>query len=286
VRLGTGVLTLLAMLAFAANSLLCRAALERGVIDAFSFTALRLSSGAILLMMLLWLPPRRRLSGSLPMAAMLFLYMLGFSLAYRSLSAATGALLLFGAVQLTMLGAAFRGGERFGPRRWAGFLLAIGGMVYLLLPGLTAPDPLGAALMVIAGLAWGAYSLLGRGSADALADTAGNFLLATPAALLVLGLAPVFGSEPLHLEPAGIALAIASGAVASGVGYVLWYAALPSLGAGRGATVQLSVPILAALGGVFLLSEPLTMRLFVAGAATLGGVWLALRHEPQLEETV
>jgi drug/metabolite transporter (DMT)-like permease len=283
-RLNTGVLTVLAMLAFAANSLLCRAALERELIDAFSFTVLRVSSGAGLLLLLLWLPPRRRLSGSVPMALMLFLYMLGFSLAYRSLTAATGALLLFGAVQLTMLAAAFRGGERFGPRRWAGFVLAVGGMVYLLLPGVAAPEPLGATLMVIAGLAWGAYSLLGRGSADPLADTAGNFLLAMPAAFLALALAPVTGAGPLFVEPAGALLAIASGALASGIGYVLWYAALPALGAGRGATVQLSVPVLAALGGVAFLAEPLTTRILVAGAATLGGVWLALRRDPVTKE--
>ncbi len=274
----TGVLTILAMIAFAANSLLCRAALASGAIDAASFTLVRVVSGAVLLALLLLWPPRRRLSFRLPMALMLFIYMLGFSLAYESLSAASGALLLFGAVQLTMLGWALRSGERFDGLRWLGMALAFGGLVYLLLPGVSAPDPLGAALMVLAGLAWGIYSLLGRGTRDPLADTAGNFLLAVPlAALAWLGV-PALGGAPIHVTAPGITLALASGALASGVGYVLWYAALPGLGAGRAATVQLSVPVLAGLGGVILLSEPLSTRLLLSGVVVLGGIALALRR--------
>jgi drug/metabolite transporter (DMT)-like permease len=271
-------LTALAMIAFAANSLLCRAALASGVIDAASFTALRVISGAALLGLLLLWPPRRRLSFRAPMALMLFVYMLGFSLAYESLTAATGALLLFGAVQLTMLGWAVRSGESFGWIRWTGVALALGGLVYLLLPGVSAPNPLGAALMIVAGLAWGIYSLLGRGSRDPLADTAGNFLLAVPLGLLAWVLVPALGGVTVHVTGAGILLAVASGALASGVGYVLWYAALPGLGAGRAATVQLSVPVLAGLGGAVLLSEPLTPRLLVAGVIVLGGITLALRR--------
>jgi drug/metabolite transporter (DMT)-like permease len=271
------VLTALAMVAFAANSLLCRAALASGAIDAASFTALRVASGAALLLLLLFWPPRRRLSMSVPMGCMLFVYMLGFSLAYVSLGAATGALLLFGAVQLTMLTWAVRSGERFDAVRWTGMLLAFGGLVWLLLPGASAPDPVGAAFMIVAGLAWGVYSLLGRGSRDPLADTAGNFLLAVPLGLLALLLVPAVGGEPRHASGAGIVLALASGALASGIGYVIWYAALPALGAGRAATVQLSVPVLAGVGGVALLAEPLSLRLLLAGVIVLGGIALALR---------
>lgn len=275
-RANTALLTALAMVAFAANSLLCRAALGDGAIDAASFTALRVGSGALFLMLLLRWPRRHRPSGSLPMALGLFVYMLGFSFAYRALDAATGALLLFGAVQLTMLGWALARGERFGPRRGAGFLIAFGGLVYLLLPGVSAPDPLGAGLMVTAGIGWGAYSLLGRGSRNPLADTAGNFFLALPLALLLLPITPIATGEALHASVSGVALAVASGALASGLGYALWYAALARLDAGRAATVQLSVPVLAAAGGVLLLGEPLSPRLLVAGAVTLGGIWLAL----------
>ena len=274
----TLVLTVLAMMAFAANSLLCRAALASGAIDAASFTLVRVGSGAILLSVLLLWPSRRRLSFSAPMALMLFVYMLGFSLAYESLTAATGALLLFGAVQLTMLGWALRSGERFNGIRWLGMVLAFGGLVYLLLPGVSAPDPVGAALMVLAGLAWGVYSLLGRGSRDPLADTAGNFVLAVPLGVLAWFVLPALGGAQAHVTGPGVYLALASGALASGVGYVLWYAALPGLGAGRAATVQLSVPVLAGLGGVVFLAEPLSSRLLLSGAVVLGGIALALRR--------
>lgn len=213
------------------------------------------------------------------MAAMLVLYLLGFSLAYRSLNAATGALLLFGAVQLTMFSRAFATGERLGPRGILGVALAVAGLLGLLLPGATAPEPVGAVLMALAGLGWGVYSLLGRGARNPLADTAGNFLLATPPVLLGLLILPALTGEPLHVEMAGAGLALASGALASGLGYVAWYAALPGLEAGRAATVQLSVPVLTAMGGVVLLAEPLTIRLVVTGTATLAGVWLVLHRE-------
>jgi drug/metabolite transporter (DMT)-like permease len=270
-------LTALAMVAFAANSLLCRLALDSGAIDAASFTTVRMVSGALVLgCILAFRPAGRRPGGSAAMALMLFVYMLGFSLAYRSLTAATGALLLFGAVQLTMFARAVQAGERFGPRRWVGVMLALGGLVWLLLPGVSAPDPFGAAGMVIAGVAWGAYSLLGRGSGDPLADTAGNFFRATPLALFTLALLPMATGEELQADASGVGLAVLSGALASGLGYAIWYAALRGLDAGRAATVQLSVPVIAALGGVVLLAEPLTSRLVVAGVVTLGGVWLAL----------
>lgn len=206
------------------------------------------------------------------MAAMLCLYLLGFSFAYRSLSAGTGALLLFGAVQLTMLVQGWRLGERLSLIGWVGFLLAVAGLVVLLLPGATAPDPLGAALMVAAGVGWGIYSLLGRGAERPLRVTAWNFL-ACMAPVLVVNLLTL-SQWSVSLE--GALLALASGALASGLGYVAWYTALPGLSAGRAATVQLSVPVMTALGGVVLLGEPLGSRLVWASFITLGGIALVL----------
>jgi drug/metabolite transporter (DMT)-like permease len=265
------------MVAFAANSLLCREALRGGAVDAATFTLLRTLSAAVTLALLLWLRDRRLRAGGSPlMAAMLFIYMVGFSFAYLELTAATGALLLFGAVQLTMFAVLLLRGERLSALAWLGLALAVAGLVYLLLPGAAAPAPLGAVLMIAAGIAWGVYSLLGRSAVDPLAVTTGNFLLAVPAALLVLWLAPLLGAGERSLSVAGLALAVTSGALASGVGYVLWYAALRELDAGRAATVQLSVPIIAALGGVTLLAEPLAPRLVIASALTLGGIWLVL----------
>ena len=275
---GTIALTAAAMLAFAANSLLCRMALGGGLIDAASFTSVRMISGAALLLLIVlprWLRDRRR-GGRPPwdlrMAAMLFAYMICFSFAYLTLSAGTGALLLFGAVQLTMFVAALRGGEYFPPLAWVGFALATTGLVYLVAPGVTAPDPVGALLMIAAGVAWGFYSLLGRGAPDSLGATAGNFLLGVP---LVLGASLVFAGE-LQFSRAGVLLAVLSGAIASGLGYVVWYAALRGLAATQAATVQLSVPVIAAAGGAVLLSEPVTLRLLLASAATLGGIALVL----------
>jgi drug/metabolite transporter (DMT)-like permease len=270
----TLLLTALAMLAFAANSLLCRQALGSGLIDAASFTAVRLLAGAVVLASILL--PRWRAQGRTrtdwPAALLLFGYMAFFSFAYLSLSAGTGALLLFGAVQLTMFAVALRRGERFAPLAWAGLALAFGGLVYLVAPGLTAPNPLGALLMAIAGVAWGGYSLRGRAATDPLAATANNFIAALPFALLV----SLLFIGQLALTWPGLVLAVASGALASGLGYVIWYAALRGLAASSAATVQLSVPVIAAIGGVLLLSEPVTLRLVLASAATLGGIALAL----------
>ncbi|MEO1460373.1 MAG: DMT family transporter, partial [Pseudomonadota bacterium] len=261
----TALLTVVAMIAFAANSLLTRAALGEGAIDAAGFTALRAVSGAVTLVLILRLrarpadtpPPSPLSAGDWVMAAALFVYMAFFSFAYLSLSTGTGALVLFGAVQITMFAAALRAGERFAMAGWAGLALALAGLVYLVSPGLTAPDPLGAALMAVAGLAWGVYSLRGRGVADPLAASAGNFLRIVPFCLALC--LPFFAG--LSADPAGLALAVASGAVASGLGYVIWYAALPGLTAGRAATVQLSVPVIAAFAGVVLLDEAVTLRL-------------------------
>jgi drug/metabolite transporter (DMT)-like permease len=275
----TLVLTGVAMLAFAANSLLCRLALGRDLIDPASFTTVRVLAGAIALGLVLSVRTRvtsRHTVGAQTIdwrgVAMLVAYMVCFSFAYRSLSVGTGALLLFAAVQLTMFGRALARGEAFSGVAWAGLALAMAGVVYLVLPGVSAPDARGAALMTAAGIAWGFYSLLGRGSEDPLGASAGNFLwTVVPVVLLNL----LFWSQARTSWP-GIGLAAASGAVASGLGYVVWYAALRGLTATRAATVQLSVPVIAAVGGVALLGEPMTLRLVLAGAATLGGIALVL----------
>jgi drug/metabolite transporter (DMT)-like permease len=270
--LRTAFLTFFAMLAFASNSLLCRVALKDTAIDAASFTAIRLVSGALMLALLLRTRGvRPTAGGSWPMAGMLFAYAVFFSYAYRDLTAATGALLLFGAVQLTMLGRAFALGERLRARQWLGLLLAVAGLAWLLLPGVAAPPPFSAALMLLAGVAWGIYSLRGRGSRDPLPTTAGNFLRALPLAL-ALALA---GWGGLRFGTPGVLAALASGALASGFGYAFWYAALPSLRASTAGIVQLSVPVLAAAGGIVLLGEPVGWRFALAAALTLGGVALA-----------
>lgn len=270
----TALLTGAAMLAFAANSLLCRLALAPTLIDAASFTSVRLISGAITLAAILALREglRIRPTANWRSVAALYAYMAFFSFAYLSLSAGTGALILFGAVQLTMFIVALRSGEHFSLLSWGGLAVAVFGLVYLVSPGVTAPDPLGAVAMAVAGISWGFYSLLGRSATDPLAATAGNFIYAVP---LTVILSLVFISH-VHLTPTGFALAIVSGSVASACGYVIWYAALPGLTATRAATVQLSVPVIAAFGGIALISEALTLRLVVASIATLGGVAVVL----------
>jgi drug/metabolite transporter (DMT)-like permease len=263
-------LTAVAMLAFAANSLLCRLALGQGLIDAATFTTVRVISGAatLCLIVLLRRRPREPSTANRRSAVMLFTYMAFFSFAYRSLGAGTGALVLFGAVQLTMFIVALHEGEHFSWLSWAGLTAAILGLIFLVSPGLTAPDPVGAVLMAIAGIAWGFYSLLGRGATDPLEATARNFVYSVP---LVLVVSLLFWSD-FSGTPKGLALAVASGTVASGCGYVIWYAALAGLSGTRAATVQLTVPVIAAFGGVVLLSEQITLRLLIASAATLGGV--------------
>jgi drug/metabolite transporter (DMT)-like permease len=273
----TAALTVLAMVAFAANSLLCRMALQPALIDPASFGSVRLASGAIVLaaMIRLRATPAAASHGDWQAAAMLFAYVAFFSFAYLSLSAGTGALILFGAVQLTMLVAGLRAGEAFAGVARIGLLLAVGGLVYLVLPGLSAPPPLGAALMAAAGVAWGLYSLRGRGVADPLAATAGNFLRAVPMTLALSALT-VLWTHTTHAVAAGIGLAVLSGAVTSGLGYVVWYAALRGLNATRAAVVQLSVPPIAAFGGALLLGESISLRLALASLAILGGIALVL----------
>jgi drug/metabolite transporter (DMT)-like permease len=270
----TVMLTAVAMVAFAANSLLCRLALQQPIIDPASFASIRLISGALALALIVRMKSPRSVSARPDWlaAAMLFAYVAFFSFAYLTLSAGTGALILFGAVQLTMFGVGLRAGESFRPIAWVGLVLAVAGLVYLVSPGLSAPPLLGAVLMAVAGVAWGVYSLRGRGVADPLAATASNFLRAT---LFALGVSLLLATRA-HASAAGVALAIVSGAVTSGIGYVIWYAALNGLSAMRAATVQLSVPPIAAFGGALLLSEAITARLALSSAAILGGIALVL----------
>jgi drug/metabolite transporter (DMT)-like permease len=274
-RVRTVAFTAFALVAFAANSVLCRLALGAATIDAASFSTLRLASGAVVL----WLTARafkQKISGT-PRGRwisplLLFSYAVPFSFAYIALGTGTGALILFGAVQITMILAALRSGERPHPLEWTGLILALAGLVYLLSPGLTAPSPTSSALMVIAGVSWGIYSIRGRGTASPLAETAHNFVHALP---LAVGVNAVLFRD-FEVSSRGILLAVLSGALASGVGYVVWYSALRGLTAMRAATVQLSVPVLAAAGGVIFLSERVSMRLFLSAIVILGGVGLAL----------
>jgi len=271
-------LTTCAMLAFAGNSLLCRLALQQTGIDPASFTTLRLVSGAAILWLLVSLRgDRRNMGGGWPAALALFIYAAGFSFAYVSLPTGTGALILFGAVQATMIGYGFWRGERLVRQQIGGMALALAGLVGLLLPGASAPSLQGSLLMLAAGVAWGSYSLLGKGSSQPIRDTAGNFLRTLPLAALLSSLT-LSGAT---LDNAGVGLALASGALASGLGYLLWYAVMPALAATTAATVQLSVPLLAALGGVVLLAEPITLRLVLAAGAILGGIALTGLAQPK-----
>ncbi len=274
----TALLTLLALLAFAGNSVLCRVALKQAHIDPASFIAIRLVSGAVVLALIVMLRGARpTVAGNWTSAAALFAYAAFFSFAYVGLTTATGALLLFGSVQATMIAFGLWRGERLGPWQMLGMLCAMAGLVALLLPGLAAP-PLGrAALMIAAGAAWGAYSLRAKGAGDPTRATAGNFVRAAVfAALLYL---PFLSSA--HVDSAGVMLALASGAITSGLGYAIWYAALQGLRPATAATVQLSVPAIAALGGVLLLAEPLTWQLAGAFAAIVGGMAVVILTRPR-----
>ena len=266
-------LTTLAMLAFAGNSLLCRIALKATTIDPASFTAIRLASGAITLWVVVRMrQPVQRPLGDWRSAAALFAYAAAFSFSYVSLSAAAGALLLFGAVQATMIGYGLWTGERFAGWQWAGLSVACAGLVVLMLPGLSAPPLQGALLMIAAGVAWGIYSLRGRGAGDATCVTAGNFLRGAVLAV-ALGAAMLPWAR---LDAPGVAYAVASGALASGLGYAVWYTALRGLAAATAASVQLSVPVIAALGGVAFLGEALSWRLAGCSVAILGGIALVI----------
>jgi drug/metabolite transporter (DMT)-like permease len=272
----TIILTSLTMIAFASNSLLCRAALKHTAIDAVSFTTIRLASGALMLWLIVSVRRGTRAGrGNWLSACALFTYAAGFSFAYVRLPAAVGALMLFGAVQATMIGYGLWTGERLQRIQLAGLVLACGGLVGLLLPGLSAPPLSGSLLMLGAGVAWGVYSLRGKGAGDPTRVTAGNFLRAVPiAALLSLFMIP--GAS---LDVPGFWYAVSSGALASGIGYAIWYTALPALKATHAATVQLSVPVIAALGGIVFLGEHMTLRLASASLAILGGIALVIMEK-------
>ncbi len=283
-RSQTWLFTLLAMIAFAGNSLLCRAALKQTSIDPASFTSIRILAGALTLALLLRLrgrvgeaqfaPVSVATEGNWMSAAALFVYAAFFSYAYSSLTAATGALLLFGAVQFTMIGAGIFGGERLTLTQAAGLLCAFAGVTGLLLPGLAAPPLLGSGLMLSAGFAWGLYSLRGKrgGTGDATAVTAGNFLRAGAITIVLSVGAALFAPQTISVDIGGAVYAVASGAIASGVGYAIWYTALRGLAATTAASVQLSVPVIAAVGGIIFLGETATTRLVIASVAILGGI--------------
>jgi len=280
----TAILTVIALVAFAANSVLCRLALGSGLIDAASFTAIRVISGAVVLGLIILLRRNQRRAASDWRAGLaLFAYMITFSFAYLSLDVGTGALIAFGAVQLTMFIVAIRGGEQFSLRSWLGLAIAISGLVYLVAPGVTSPDPRGAALMIVAGVAWGAYSLLGRSAAEPTWATAANFFFSVPLVVLT----SLLFIEDFDVSTKGVLLAVASGAAASGLGYTIWYAALRGHTATSAATVQLSAPVIAALGGVVLLAEDLTLRLAISSIATLGGVAIVLlQRKPATDQSL
>jgi drug/metabolite transporter (DMT)-like permease len=274
------ILTFVAMTAFAGNSLLCRLALKQTRIDAASFTLIRIVAGAIALQLIVSMRKRSRgKAGSWPSALALFVYAAGFSFAYMSLPAGTGALLLFGAVQATMIIWALREGEQLRMRQRIGLALALAGLVALMFPGISAPPLGGSILMLSAGVAWGIYSLRGKAAGDPVSATAGNFLRAVPMAV-VLSAALLSWAR---LDRTGIGYAILSGAIASGMGYAIWYTVLPTLGAPSAATVQLSVPVLAAAGGILFLGESITLRAVLAAVAVLGGIALvAIERRPAL----
>ena len=274
----TIILTILAMLAFAANTILCRAALGNVLIDATTFTTVRLTSGALCLVLILYFKQPTQFRSvtvatfNIKSSLALFIYAICFSFAYIEISTGTGALILFGTVQLTMILASIVKGEKSSLAVWSGIILAFGGLIYLVLPGINAPSLFSATLMAISGLAWGAYSLQGRGSANPIADTTWNFAGTIP---FIITTSLIFITS-FSVTISGILLAIASGALASGVGYVIWYAVLPSLSRTVAAIVQLSVPTLAAFGGVIFMSELITTRLILASMATLGGIAIVI----------
>lgn len=271
-------LTGLALIAFAANSVLTRMALAEPLLDAASFTMIRLLSGSLVLMLILMLRQRKQPSsskGSWLSSLMLFVYAIGFSLAYLMLDTGTGALILFGMVQITMVVASLLNGQRLAGLEWLGIGIAFTGFVYLVWPQVATPSLSGVLLMSLAGIAWGVYTLRGRGSKSPLADTAYNFTRTLPF-LIVLGLLSIGQFE---LSYRGVLLAVLSGAIASGLGYTLWYSALTHLSATQAGVLQLLVPVIAALGGILFVSEPLTLRFTVAALLILGGIYLVIRAQ-------
>ena len=272
--------TVLALLAFAGNSLLCRLALKTTSIDAASFTSIRMMSAAVALVVILNARNKPlKPQGDWPSAFALFAYAAGFSLAYINLTTGTGALLLFGAVQMTMIGYGLWRGDHFNRLQIAGLALALGGLIGLVLPGLSAPPAPSAALMIGAGIAWGIYSLRGRGGVNPIGITAGNFLRTLPMTV-VFSLAFI---DKFKIDFWGVIFAIASGALTSGIGYAIWYSVLPSLKAKQAATLQLSVPVIAALSAVALLGEQLSLRLLFTSTAIICGIWMVIYERPKAQ---
>lgn len=271
------VLSGLALIAFAVNSIICRLALGKSLIDPASFSTIRIFSGALVLLPFAFRPSplQLRVARTWRSAVALFAYMTLFSFAYLSIGAGTGALILFGATQILMFLVAFRTGERCSPLSWTGFVVAIFGLIYLALPNMTSPGAFGALLMAGAGIAWGIYTLSGRSAIDPVRHTARNFLYAFPMALVV----SLIFAPHVKISGQGVALAVTSGAITSGIGYVIWYAALCHLTVTRAATIQLLVPALAASGGIVLLDEPVTFRFVLAAAMILCGVYIAIHPQ-------
>ena len=266
-------LAALAMTAFAANSLLCRMALVETDIDPASFTFWRLTSGALMLTLLVVMRNQKPLQeGNMTSAITLFVYAAGFSFAYISMTTGAGALLLFGAVQVTMISWGLFKGERMSALQWGGFLLALIGLILLLLPNAAVPQLSSALMMLAAGIAWGVYSLKGKGAKFPIEATAGNFIRSTPLALVLLVI--FWPGGEFHAE--GMAYAVASGAIASALGYALWYSILVHIAAIKAATLQLSVPVLAVFAGWLFLDEPVTLRIILSSLAVIGGVAMVI----------
>jgi len=264
-----------ALIAFAFNSILCRLALKTGEIDAAGFTTIRLLSGALALITISYFSggkAEKMKLGNWLSAFLLFAYAICFSFAYISLTAGTGALILFGCVQLTMILAALVKGEKPKILEWVGMCVALGGLIYLVFPGLTSPPLFSSALMAFAGISWGIYTLRGKGSSDPLGDTTGNFVRSAP--MIIIAVLPFLSG--MHLSGTGILLAVLSGAAASGIGYTVWYTVLKHHTTTRSAVLQLAVPVLAAAGGIIFLSETLTVRLLTAAVLILSGIALTI----------
>ncbi len=285
----TILLTTAALICFAFNSILCRLALGAGSIDAAAFTSIRILSAASVLTLILLIAGSREGAGfaqrvkrgNLLSSFLLFAYAITFSFAYLGLTTATGALILFGCVQATMLIVGLIRGERPGILEWAGLAVALGGLVYLVFPGLESPPLFSSLLMAAAGIAWGFYTLRGKGSSDPVAQTAGNFLFAVP--MVIVASLPFAVSISISFR--GAVLAGLSGAVASGIGYSIWYAALRGHTSSSAAIVQLSVPVIAAAGGLAFLGESLTVRLMIASVLILGGIWLAVKGSARVKRS-
>ena len=273
--LKTSLLTCLALIAFAANSVLCRLALGNGAIDASSFTGIRLLSGSVVLFLILSIQGSNKgvpSKGSWIASFMLFLYAITFSYAYLSVDTGTGALILFGSVQITMILLSLISGTRLHIFEWSGVIIAFAGFFYLILPNITTPSINGFMLMTVSGVAWGIYTLRGRSSKNPLMDTTYNFLRTTPFVVLLA----VFTMQNINYSPQGIALALLSGGITSGVGYTIWYIALRGLSSTQAAVIQLSVPVIAAIGGVIFVSETITSRLIISGIVVLGGILMVV----------